>query len=175
MVPSELIVVDVVVREAEVEDAEAAAAVYVSSAEHHSALDPDFYRVPATDAVVSRYRERIPEDARDSVLFVAEVAGQVVGSCLVRLMPEPSEASMLLHRQAAELDVATLPASRGRGVGSALMAHGERWARERGAQLIMLNTHVANHDAIRFYTERHAYRRVGLVLSKEIAGEPAER
>jgi hypothetical protein len=66
-------VVEVVVREAELEDARAAAAVYMSSAEHHHALDPEFYRVPAIEAVASRYRERIPQDPHGSVLLVAVV------------------------------------------------------------------------------------------------------
>lgn len=164
--------VDVVVREAGIEDAEAAATVYVSSAEHHHALEPTFYRVPASEGVVARYREQLREGPGDSVLLVGEVEGRVVGSCEARLMPEPDEASMLIPRRAAELDLATLPVYRGSGVGSKLIAHGERWARERGARRIVLNTHVANGRAISFYTDRHSYRRVGVFLSKDLDGEP---
>lgn len=158
---------DITVREATVEDAEGVAAVYVSSAEHHHAIDPDFYRVPATEAVVARLRERIPDEADDSVLLVAQVNGQVAGSCRVALVPAPSDASMLLPRPGAELDIAVLAGFRGQGVGQALMSHGERWAAARGARLLMLNTHEQNTDAIRIYTERHSYRRVGLLLVKE--------
>jgi ribosomal protein S18 acetylase RimI-like enzyme len=171
----ERVVVEVVVREAELDDVEAAAAVYVSSAEHHHALDPEFYRVPAIDVVASHYRELLRQDPHASVLLLAEVGGRIVGSCQVTLLPEPNEASMLASRRSAELDVATVPGSRRRGVGSALMADGERLARDRGVQLLMLSAHAANEDAIRFYTERHSYRHVGVVLSKELAGEPSGR
>jgi GNAT superfamily N-acetyltransferase len=163
---------NVTVREATVDDAEGAAAVYVASAEHHHDLDPSFYRVPTMDAVVVRYRERLPESGDDSVLLVAEVDGQIVGTCLVRLLPHPSEASMLHPRLGAEIDVAVLADYRGRGVGQALMTHGENWASERGARLMILNAHVGNVDAVRFYTERLSYQRVGLVLSKELEPVP---
>ena len=160
--------VNVVVREAALHDAEAAAAVYVASAEHHHSLDPSFYRVPSLDAVASRYRERIPDADDDSVLLVGDLAGQVVGSCFVRLLPEPTVASMLIPRPGAEIDVAVLPGFRGRSIGYELMSHGEDWARDRGAHLLMLNAHAENVDAIRLYTERLSYRRVGVLLSKEI-------
>lgn len=163
---------DVVVREATVEDAAGAAGVYVASAEHHHEIDPDLYRVPPTEAVVARYRERIPDDDGESVLLVAETGDRIVGSCLVRLVPPPSEASMLLPRRAAEIDVAVLPGSRGRGVGRTLMTRGEAWAADHGAELVLLDTHVGNTGAIRFYTERLAYRRVGQVLAKELGPSP---
>lgn len=78
---------------------------------------------------------------------------------------------MLIRRRGAEIDVAVLAEFRGRGVGRALMAHGEHWAWERGAHLMMLNAHAENADAIRFYTERLSYRRVGLLLTREITEE----
>lgn len=44
----------------------------------------------------------------------------------------------------------------GNGTGQALMEHCERWARERGAQLITLNALEGNAYARRFY-ERGGY------------------
>lgn len=44
----------------------------------------------------------------------------------------------------------------GNGVGQALMAHCEAWARERGAQLMTLNALEGNAHARRFY-ERGGY------------------
>ena len=157
------------IRPARVEDADAAAAVYVASAEHHHGLDPVLYRVPAVEAVAARYRDRIPGDDDTSELLVAEVGGQVVGTCLVRLLPASSEASMLAPRTAVQVDVAVLSGHRGGGVGRALMEHAERWASARGAQLVMLDAHAANTGALAFY-EQLGYRRAGIVLHKPLPG-----
>lgn len=156
------------IRPARVGDAEAAAAVYVASAEHHHALDPDLYRVPDVEAVAARYRDRIPAVDEAAELLVAEVDGEVVGTCLVRLLPASSEASMLVPRRAAEVDVAVLRSRRGGGVGRALMEHAQRWAAARGARLLLLNAHAANTAALVFY-ERLGYRRVGVVLHKPVS------
>lgn len=64
----------------------------------------------------------------------------------MRLMPKPSEASMLKPVTVAEVDVAVLPAFRGRGVGHALVGHAEAWAKEQGAERAMLNAHADNDE-----------------------------
>lgn len=127
------------IRAARVEDVDAAATVYVASAEHHHAVDPALYRVPDLE------------------------------TCLVRLLPAPSEASMLVFHTAAEVDVAVLPSYRHRGFGRALMEHAERWAAARGARLVMLNAHPANTSAFAFY-ERLGYQRAGILWHKPIPG-----
>lgn len=165
---------EITVRPASADDAEAAAAVYVSSAEHHRQLDADLYRVPDTAVVAARYRERIPQAGDESVLLVAEVDGFVVGSSLVRLLPPPSEASMLRARRGAEVDVAVVAGQRRRGVGRRLMAAAEQWAAERGARVLLLDCHADNRDAIRFYTGLLGYRQTGVLLSKLIDADPSE-
>lgn len=89
--------VDVTTREAVPDDAAGAAAVYVASAEHHHGLDPTAYRVPSLEAVTSRYRDQLAGGDEGPVLLVADEDGRVVGSCLTRLLPEPSEGSMLIR------------------------------------------------------------------------------
>lgn len=158
---------ETIIRRARVEDAEAAAVAYVASAEHHHALDPDLYQVPDLETVTGRYRDRIPAADDNTELLVAQVDAQVVGTCLVRLLPAPSEASMLAPRTAAEVDVAVLPSHRGGGLGRALMEHAQRWAADRGAQRMLLNAHAANTSALAFY-EQLGYHRVGLVLHKPL-------
>lgn len=70
-----------VIRAATIDDVEALADVYVSSARHHSTLDPEFYTVPDRDAVVGHLRKalNLEDDAR-VVRLVAEVAGRVIAS-----------------------------------------------------------------------------------------------
>ncbi len=69
---------------------------------------------------------------------------------------------------AAWVDVAVLEGERGGGIGSRLMEAAERWARERGAGLMMLDASAANLDALRFYEHRHGYRRSGVLMRKPI-------
>lgn len=47
----------------------------------------------------------------------------------------------------------------GAGVGSAILAHLERRAREMGYRAIWLETRAVNHNAVRFY-EKHGYHRI---------------
>ena len=48
-------------------------------------------------------------------------------------------------------DVIVAPAARGRGVGTALLAAGERWARERGYRMLTLNVFLDNKKARDLY------------------------
>lgn len=160
---------DLVVRSARPEDADAAAAVYVASAHHHCTLDPDLYRVPDVEVVAARYRERIPDADNESELLVADIDGQVAATCLVRLVGEPGDASMFIPGRVAEVDVAVLAAFRGHGLGRALIHQAERWAVQRGARRVMLDAHAANSEALGFY-EHLGYRRFGVLLAKSLDG-----
>lgn len=50
-------------------------------------------------------------------------------------------------------DVIVAPSARGRGVGKALLAAGERWALERGYRLLTLNVFLANEKARALYED----------------------
>jgi GNAT superfamily N-acetyltransferase len=48
-------------------------------------------------------------------------------------------------------DVVVSPAARGQGVGKALLAAGEQWARDRGYRMLTLNVFVGNEQARAVY------------------------
>jgi GNAT superfamily N-acetyltransferase len=54
-------------------------------------------------------------------------------------------------------DVVVSAKARGRGVGTALLSAGERWARERGYRLLTLNVFMANARARKLY-EANGFR-----------------
>lgn len=157
---------EIVVRAATAADVDALAAVYLSSARHHAALDPGFYSIPDRAAVVARFVEQLRADEADAVELVAELSGVIVGSASIELR-SPSAASMLRLQRAASVGVAVLDNRRGRGIGSRLMEAAEDWAHERGAALAVLDASAANVEALRFY-ERLGYRRRGMLMTKAI-------
>jgi GNAT superfamily N-acetyltransferase len=153
------------VRPAEVRDAEALAAVYVASAEHHQRLDPSLYTRPDTDAIVQRYRDRLPL-GDDAEILVADIAGEVVGWVEIQLRQPGGEPRMLRDARVAEIDIAVLPDYRGARIGSDLLEAAEEWAANRGAEFITVEVHTANGDAVRFYQDHHGWRTSGLFMLK---------
>jgi ribosomal protein S18 acetylase RimI-like enzyme len=84
--------------------------------------------------------------AQDHHAVVAEMDGRVVGLLHVYERPaleKPGEAVV----QALVVD----EASRGKGIGRALMREAERWAQARGLASITLHTRVDRGDARAFY------------------------
>lgn len=158
------------IRPANPDDVGALADIYQASAEHHMRLDPSLYSTPDYLALKERYRKRLPL-ADDEEILVAEVDGEVVGWTELVLRAASGQVRMMRDVVSAEIDVAVLPEHRGHGVGSRLVAAAEKWANEHGAQVITMQTHVANADAIRFYQERHGFRTTGILMIKRPTSE----
>ncbi|HEV3231181.1 MAG TPA: GNAT family N-acetyltransferase [Candidatus Dormibacteraeota bacterium] len=153
------------VRPARPTDADALAVVYMESAELHYRLDPSVYTRPEIDMVEKRYRDRL-SDLADAQILVAQYGLDIIGYIELQIRRPDGRARMLRDLVAAEVDMAVLDEYRGRGIGSLLLRSGEEWAVAHGAELMVLNTHAANVDAIRFYQERQGYRTAGLFLTK---------
>jgi len=82
----------------------------------------------------------------DHEVFVAVVDGQPAGCLYVHV------ATDFFGRRHAHISViATTDAAEGTGVGRALIAHAERWARDRALPLLTLNVFATNARARRFY------------------------
>lgn len=84
--------------------------------------------------------------ATDNEVWVAERFGRVAG-CLHVL----ATTDFFGRRHAHISVIATTEAAEGSGVGRALLAHAEAWARERSLTLITLNVFASNSRARRFY------------------------
>jgi putative acetyltransferase len=136
----------VTVREATLEDVDAAVAMLVEVAGEG--------RWIATEAPVDveRRRRRMAEDVagEDAVILVAEAGGQLVG-----------ELGLHLARYGvAELGMAVAAGWRGRGVGTALLAEAVERARKAGAHKLALQVWPHNAAALALY-ERFGFRREG--------------
>jgi ribosomal protein S18 acetylase RimI-like enzyme len=155
------------IRPAAVDDLDALLDIYLSSAAHHVALDPDHYRVPDRAASAERLLRIIEDNGQMSGYLAAVVDGRVVGSVSIALLPAPSDGSMEAAVPTAEVGIAVLDGDRDAGVGTALMAAAEAWAGARGVRVILLDMSVSNTAAQRFY-ERLGYEISGLYLRKGI-------
>lgn len=94
----------------------------------------------------------------DAVILVAEAGGRVVGMCTVQLTASTARGGL----SAGVEDVVVDQAWRGRGIGRALLAGAESWARGRGAVRVALLADETNLPALDFY-DRRGFTRTRLV------------
>jgi GNAT superfamily N-acetyltransferase len=151
-------------------DADEVAQAIVDSSIWHVGLDPERYRVLEAADVAADYRhgrQHRPAARPDEfITLVAELDGRVVGVADLRVVYPGGAHQGLRYGEIAELAVAAH--ARGCGVGSALVAAAETWARERGCTYTVLDYNARNVDARRFYRERLGYRPAGEIVLKKL-------
>jgi RimJ/RimL family protein N-acetyltransferase len=163
-----------IVREATAADLEAIVEIYLDNARHHAAFAPDAYRVPDRAAVRDRFGRMLEAPDDEDAHFVAEVDGHVVGALDAFRRPDGSPGSMRIPSRSAEFGIGVLAAWRGRGVGSALIAAAEDWARAERLDALVLEVAEANGAAWRLY-ERLGYEPVSRSMAKPLDRDPAGR
>jgi GNAT superfamily N-acetyltransferase len=87
------------------------------------------------------------EPSATTRIFVAEEDGSPIGFIHLTTDEDYYTNSATAHVG----DIVVAPHAGGRGVGAALLAHAEQWARERGFGLLTLNVFAANAAARRLY------------------------
>jgi len=113
-------------------------------------------------AMLDAIRGWVRASLEDGTVFVAEDEGTVVGFACVG---ERDHFTGLRLAHVGELVVAE--DSESRGVGRALMAAVESWARDRGLARILLETGAAN-DAARAFYARLGFEESEVTLSKAV-------
>ncbi|MDG4781882.1 GNAT family N-acetyltransferase [Micromonospora sp. WMMD961] len=156
------------VRPASLTDVAALVELRLANAEAHLALDAATYRIPQGDAVARHFTAAlIDETGRDGILVAETPDGEVVGMVEVLRHPDPPEHQILRPEPAAQIHTVVLPDCRGLGVGSALLAAAETWARDRGIAYLSAGIHHRNVGAARFYS-RHGYTDAGRSLGRSV-------
>jgi RimJ/RimL family protein N-acetyltransferase len=93
----------------------------------------------------------------DAALYVAEIGAEIVGRLSLARDPHRSSAHV------ADLGLMVAAAHRRRGIGTALLAQAEEWARASGVTKLELHVFPHNGPAVALYEtrgyEREGYRR----------------
>ncbi len=139
-----------VVRTGKRTDAPTAARLWVMSAEEHTAYDTVYTTAPNAEKTMRRFLDDLSTSGY-SCLFVAEVAGDIVGFASGELREGSS--AFDARTWAAVEDVYVLPKLRSRGIGRALLAACRNWAQDKGANGITLQVAAKNERARKFYDE----------------------
>lgn len=98
-------------------------------------------------------RQQLDDPADGQALFVAELEARPAGCVLLWTLEDYF--SRKNHAHVSVIAVTT--EAEGRGVGAALMAYAETWARDRGHSCITLSVFESNRRAQRLY-ERSGYQ-----------------
>ena len=110
-------------------------------------------------------KDALEHPTADRDLFVAELDGAHAGCLLMWTLED-----YFAHVRHAHVSVlAVTRAAEGCGVGSALMQHAERWARDRGHDRITLSVFDGNDRARALYARqgyRHEMHRLVRILDK---------
>ena len=154
------------IREARESDYDALCRLWGQLDRLHAEARPDYFRVPegsprslrAVSLVLSR---------DDRTILVAELQGQVAGMVTVIAHDTPESPLMLSRRRAHVPELVVDDGARRRGLGRALMAAAEAWARAQGARQLVLTVWEGNPAAEAFYL-RLGYGPVNRVLGLDL-------
>ena len=158
-----------VVRPGRRDDAAAAAALWMRSAEEHTVYDNVYATSPDAEKIMRRFLADLSSSSH-SCLFVAEIRaasgepGEVVGF----LSGEIREGSPAFSPKtwAAVEDIYVTQTYRSKGVGRALVEACRDWARDKGADGVSLQVAAGNERARKFY-DTLGFREVSVYEVKE--------
>jgi GNAT superfamily N-acetyltransferase len=139
------------IRPVTIDDLETLIDVYLDTARHHAAIDPEVFHVPAREDVAVRLRRRVEGRGETGEYVAAMVGDEMAGSASVDLEDPYHPGNMMRTVASAEFGVSVVEAWRGHGIGSVLIGHVEGWAAARGVERMLLNVSEANVGAIRLY------------------------
>lgn len=154
------------IRPAVSDDADALRQLWRELDRLHAEVQPAFFRLAE--------RAKITADTQGSLMrqvFVAEVddsdVKHLAGAVVVRIAHTPDEPPLVPAMRAMVEEIVVQRAYRRRGLGGALMAKAEAWAKARGAVQLVLTVWQGNQQAEQFY-RRLGFAPVSQVLGRDV-------
>ena len=126
---------------------------------------------PSADGVAESFEAGLGTGGEDELRLVADLDGQVAGWLTARVEhPAPGAARQMvrepgwtrLHIDALLVDQAVWR----EGTGTALLTAAEAWGRDRGAEVVRLDTYADSPVSVPFYERRMGYQRRSIVFQK---------
>jgi diamine N-acetyltransferase len=158
------------VRAADERDLDALARLWHEADELHADLSPGFFRRPE----LGRGRQRALEALRDAeesghetILVGVDGKDAVCGACHLQIYDTPVGHTMVSQRRGHIETLIVSRQHRRRGFGRALMEAATLWAKQKGAQQLLLTVWAGNDDAERFYAAL-GYRTISQVLGTDL-------
>lgn len=141
---------DFAIRAGRREDAQTAARLWMQSAEEHTSHDPVYATAPDAEKTMRRFLADLARNGY-AFVFVATMGEEMVGFVSGEL--REGSPTFLPKTWASVDDVFVLPGYRNRGIGRALIASVEGWARRKGANGVSLQVAAANNRGRKFYED----------------------
>ena len=141
---------DFTIRPGRKEDAAGAARLWMHSAEEHTAHDPVYATAPGAENTMRRFLADLARNSH-AFVFVATVGDRIVGFVSGEL--REGSPTFLPKTWASVDDVFVEPDHRNGGIGRALIASVEGWARQKGADGVSLQVAAANARGRKFYED----------------------
>lgn len=142
----------VTIRLATKEDYAALLPIGLETQEKHADAHPEIFQSGVAGLPEDYYLEHI--DSETQAIYVAEIAGNIVGYVLIEVK-DNSYLDILLPRRLVYItDIAVLKTHQRQGIGHLLFQQSIEWAKDKGAASLDLTVWEFNQDAIAFY-ERH--------------------
>jgi GNAT superfamily N-acetyltransferase len=163
----------VLIRQGRSGDGAAIARIHREGSAYYVGLAPDLFRLPDEDGLVAFLEPSADENTETSLLLVAELDGEVVGSLYAELLDADSSGHFQSPSDLREVRlfinaVGVLPERWRSGVASALVEAAERWGRDRHATVSLCDTWLGSPVSLPFWEERMGYERRSVRMRKRL-------
>lgn len=152
------------IRLARAGDGAGMARCWADAGRHYIDVDQTRFQVPEEAGLDQWFEASLARQSEERAVFVAELEGELAGFCGAHLEPPNTEPWRQLQRDLGRTRLyvdalAVAEPARRRGVGEALMRAAEKWGKERGATVLLVDSFVDGPTATPFYERRMGYRR----------------
>jgi GNAT superfamily N-acetyltransferase len=149
------------------------ARVWLSAAAYYADLEPGYFQVPAGEGLAESFEAAFGTVGEDALMLVAELDGQVAGWLTARIeRPAPGAARQMVREPGwTRLFIDALLVDQAvwrEGAGTALLTAAEAWGRDRGAEVVRLDTYAGSPVSVPFYELRMGYQRRSIVFQKPL-------